>query len=194
MYPLHMCKKTLFLFQFQLGKGGGILHATSQRDRWSWWSCLIQVVMLWAMQEPKPKRGFLRKSYNELFRCHFLDSSFVFFLVEKSKKRFHDSKMRTRTCAWKKSHLRIKNSWRFFLLAGHNHPGQQTSHLYTSPLWFSQGFATFKKRGVAPLHPIRSRSWNEPSLFSKTLLEGRPPPDLLWRLVRAKCSIYTWLV
>ena len=169
-----MCKKTLFLFQFQLGKGGGILHATSQRDRWSWWSCLIQVVMLWAMQEPKPKRGFLRKSYNELFRCHFLDRSFVSFFGGNIKKKFHDSKIRTRTCAWKKSHLRIKNSWRLFL-AGHNHPGQQTFHLYTSPLWLSQGFATFKKGASHRCIQFGVGPETNPRCFQKRCWREGPP-------------------
>ena len=189
-----MQKRLCFSFSFNLEKVGEFCMQLRSVIDESWWSCLIQVVMLlWAMQEPKPKRGFLRKSYNELFRCHFLDRSFVSFFGGNIKKSFMIAKLGHALVHGKKSHLRIKNSWRLFL-AGHNHPGQQTFHLYTSPLWLSQGFATFKKGGVAPLHPIRSRSWNEPLVVFKNVAGGRAPPDLLWWLVRAKCSTKTWLV
>lgn len=99
---------------------------------------------------------------------------FVSFFGGNIKKKFHDSKMRTRTCAWKKSHLRIKNSWRLFL-AGHNHPGQQTFHLYTSPLWLSQGFATFKKGASHRCIQFGVGPETNPRCFQKRCWREGPP-------------------
>ena len=151
-YILCTCAKktTLFLFQIQLGKGGNSACATSQRDRWNdeavWskWLCCERC------KNRNPKRGFLRKSYNELFRCHFLDSSFVsFFWVETSKKGFMIAKWGHALVSGKKSHLRIKNSWRCFFVAGQESSWTANlSSLHQSLVVFAR-FCNLNKKGAS---------------------------------------------